>query len=63
MRGTALNPFHGLQQRAIQMRADWELAQAVLFVDYRSETKDRLYAKEIDKWVEQGVVGVKYTFG
>jgi cytochrome P450 / NADPH-cytochrome P450 reductase len=61
--GTALAPFRGfLQQRAIQMRVDWKLVRAVLFVGCRLETKDRLHAEQIDKWVEQGVVGVKYAF-
>jgi cytochrome P450 / NADPH-cytochrome P450 reductase len=48
--GTALAPFRGfLQQRAIQMRVDWKLVRAVLFVGCRLETKDRLHAEQIDK--------------
>jgi cytochrome P450/NADPH-cytochrome P450 reductase len=61
--GTGLASFRGFfQQRAIQMRAGRKLARAVLFVGCRSETKDRLHAEEIDEWVEQGMVGVKYAF-
>lgn len=48
--GTALAPFRGfLQLRAIQMRVDWKLVRAVLFVGCRLETKDRLHAEQIDK--------------
>ena len=63
--GTGLAPFRGfIQQRAMQMKAnpDRELAPALLFVGCRSPTKDRLYAREIDEWVKQGVVRVMYAF-
>ena len=39
-----------------------KLAPALLFVGCRSGTKDRLYAEEIDKWVKQGAVDVRYAF-
>lgn len=63
--GTGLAPFRGfIQQRAIQMEsnADRKLARAVLFLGCRSQTNDRLYAEQIDSWVKQGVVEVKYAF-
>ena len=63
--GTGLAPFRGfLQQRAVQMEKnpDRKLAGAVLFVGCRSQTKDRLYAEEMDGWIKKGVVEVKYAF-
>jgi cytochrome P450/NADPH-cytochrome P450 reductase len=63
--GTGLAPFRGfIQQRAIQQSANpgRPLAPALLFVGCRSETKDRLYAAEIDAWRTQGVVDVRYSF-
>ena len=38
------------------------LARAALFVGCRSQTKDRLYAEEMDEWAKKGVVEVKYAF-
>ena len=63
--GTGLAPFRGfIEQRAIQLKAnpERELAPAVLFVGCRSQTKDRLYAEELDEWVKAGVVEVVYAF-
>jgi cytochrome P450/NADPH-cytochrome P450 reductase len=55
--GTVLAPFRGFnQQRAIQQSANPSrpLAPAHLFVGCRSQTRDRLYAAEIDAWQAQG---------
>lgn len=63
--GTGLAPFRGfLQERAIQMESNpgRQLARAVLFLGCRSQTSDRLYAEDLDAWVEKGVVDVKYAF-
>lgn len=63
--GTGLAPFRGfVEQRAIQMQAnpERELAPALLFIGCRSHTEDRLYAEEIDEWVNAGVVEVTYAF-
>lgn len=63
--GTGLAPFRGfLQERALQMQSnpDRKLARAVLFLGCRSQTKDRIYADELDAWVAQGVVDVNYAF-
>lgn len=64
--GTGLAPFRGfLQQRAIQHANNPEmktLAPALLFLGCRSATKDRLYADEMDEWIKQGVVDVRYAF-
>ncbi|TVY56947.1 Bifunctional cytochrome P450/NADPH--P450 reductase [Lachnellula cervina] len=63
--GTGVAPFRGfLQQRSVQMTANPErkLANAVLFLGCRSQTKDRLYAEEMDQWVKDGVVDIHYTF-
>jgi cytochrome P450/NADPH-cytochrome P450 reductase len=63
--GTGLAPFRGfIQQRAIQQSANpsRRLAPALLFVGCRSETKDRLYAAELDAWRAQGVVDIRYSF-
>ena len=38
------------------------LAPALLFFGNRSSHTDRLYAAEIDKWVKDGVVDVRYAF-
>lgn len=63
--GTGVAPFRGfLQQRAVQMSANPErkLAKAVLFLGCRSQTMDRLYAEEMDQWVKDDVVDIRYTF-
>ncbi|KIX92788.1 uncharacterized protein Z520_11451 [Fonsecaea multimorphosa CBS 102226] len=63
--GTGVAPFRGfLQARAIQMESNpgRKLAPALLFLGCRSQTKDRLYAKELDDWAEKGVVEIKYAF-
>ncbi|KIX01255.1 uncharacterized protein Z518_08980 [Rhinocladiella mackenziei CBS 650.93] len=63
--GTGLAPFRGfIQQRAIQKMANpgREMARAVLFLGCRSQTGDRLYAGELDAWVKDGVVEIKYAF-
>ena len=62
--GTGLAPFRGfLQERAVQiLQHGRTLAPAVLFVGCRSPDTDRLYADEIDGWVRDGVVDVRYAF-
>ena len=63
--GTGLAPFRGfLQQRATQIAAnpDRTLARAVIFLGCRSKMLDRLYADEMDRWVRDGVVDVRYAF-
>jgi cytochrome P450/NADPH-cytochrome P450 reductase len=63
--GTGFAPFRGfLQHRAVNVSANpgRKLAQAVLFLGCRSQIKDRLYAEEIDQWVKEGIVDVRYAF-
>ncbi|OQV02349.1 Oxidoreductase NAD-binding domain-containing protein [Cladophialophora immunda] len=63
--GTGVAPFRGfLQERAIQMESNphRRLAPAVLFLGCRSQTKDRIYAHELDNWADKGVVDIKYAF-
>jgi cytochrome P450/NADPH-cytochrome P450 reductase len=63
--GTGLAPFRGfIEQRAALISANPEikLAKAVLFLGCRSMTKDRLYAEEMDQWIRDGVVDVRYAF-
>lgn len=63
--GTGLAPFRGfLQERAIQMESnpDRKLAPALLFLGCRSQTRDRLYAQQLDEWVRKGVVEIRYAF-
>ena len=62
--GTGLAPFRGfIQQRSEMIKAgNKALAPAILFAGCRSHTKDRLYADEVDEWIGQGAVNVKYAF-
>jgi cytochrome P450/NADPH-cytochrome P450 reductase len=63
--GTGFAPFRGfLQQRAFKISANPEtkLAQAVLFLGCRSQSKDRLYAEEVDQWAKEGIVDIRYAF-
>lgn len=61
--GTGLAPFHGfLEQREAQMAAGCQLAKAVLYLGCRSQTSDRLYAQQMDRWARQGVVKLRYAF-
>jgi cytochrome P450/NADPH-cytochrome P450 reductase len=63
--GTGLAPFRGfIEQRAIQLAANpgRKIAPALMFVGCRSQTKDRLFADEIDGWVKLGAVEVVYAF-
>ena len=63
--GTGLAPFRGfVQQRVVQMENNprIKLAPAVLFIGCRSQTRDRLYADELDGWVEKGAASIKYAF-
>jgi cytochrome P450 / NADPH-cytochrome P450 reductase len=62
--GSGFAPFRGfLQERAVQIRdGNRKLAPAVLFVGCRIPNADRLYADEVDAWVRDGVVDVRYAF-
>jgi cytochrome P450/NADPH-cytochrome P450 reductase len=63
--GTGLAPFRGfIEHRAALLSAHPEikLAKAVLFLGCRSQTQDRLYASEMDQWIRDGVVDVRYAF-
>ena len=61
--GTGLAPFRGfLEERALQINSGRKLAPALLFLGCRSETKDRLYAELLDRWVKESVVDVRYAF-
>lgn len=63
--GTGLAPFRGfLQQRSIQLHSNpnRKLARAILFLGCRTQTGDRLYAEQMDNWVKEGVVEVRYAF-
>lgn len=63
--GTGIAPFRGfLEERALYrfLHPEIHLAKAVLFLGCRSQTKDRLFASEIDTWIRNGVVDVRYAF-
>jgi len=63
--GTGLAPFRGfVQQRAMQQAAapNRVMAKALMFIGCRSQTRDRLYAEELDTWAAQGVVDLRYAF-
>ena len=63
--GTGLAPFRGfLQERALQTESNpsRKLAPALLLMGCRSQTKDRLYADQLDNWAKQGVVDIRYAF-
>jgi len=62
--GTGLAPFRGfLQERATQIRfSNRKLGPAILFVGCRSPKEDRLYSEEMDAWIAEGVVEVRYAF-
>ena len=61
--GTGIAPFRGFcEQRALQKAAGRVLAPAMLFVGCRSAVDDRVYATQIDQWVADGVVDVRYAF-
>lgn len=63
--GTGVAPFRGfLEERAtIQtLHPDMKLAKAVLFLGCRSQTRDRLFASEMDAWIRDGIVDVHYAF-
>jgi len=63
--GTGLAPFRGfVQERATLMarNASLRLADALLFIGCRSQTKDRLHADELDAWENAGAVGLRYAF-
>lgn len=63
--GTGLAPFRGfLQHRSIQMKSNpnRRLARAILFLGCRTQVGDRLYAEQLDQWVKEGVVEVRYAF-
>ena len=62
--GSGLAPFRGfLQERAVLIKEGGrKLAPALLFVGCRSSTGDRLYGEELDAWVKEGVVDVRYAF-
>ena len=62
--GTGIAPVRGfVQERATQIAAGRkDLAPAILFVGCRSNTADRLYSREFDKWTLDGAVDVRYAF-
>ncbi|KIW27725.1 uncharacterized protein PV07_07435 [Cladophialophora immunda] len=65
--GTGLAPFLGfVQERAVRVAAVGgnrdAFGEALLFIGCRYHDKDRLHAKQIDEWAEQGAVKVFYAF-
>lgn len=62
--GSGIAPFVGfLQERAVLKRQGGrKLAPAVMFVGCRHPERDRLYADEMDGWVRDGIVDVRYAF-
>lgn len=61
--GTGLAPFRGfIQERAIQRAAGRTLAPAFLFIGCAHPTRDRLFASELDRWAEEGVVELFYAY-
>ncbi|KAI9663870.1 MAG: hypothetical protein M1821_007360 [Bathelium mastoideum] len=62
--GTGIAPLRGfVQERATQIEAGRkDLARALLFVGCRSDSTDRLYAEEFDRWAAMGAVDVRYAF-
>ena len=63
--GTGLAPFRGfIEQRAVQLEANpkTKLAPAYLFLGCRHSERDRVYAKQMDKWAKLGAVNILYAF-
>lgn len=61
--GTGIAPFRGfIEERSTQMRAGKQVAPAIILMGCRSETRDRLYANEVDAWAKTGAVDVRYAF-
>lgn len=61
--GTGLAPFRGfVEERAIQKAAGRTLAPAFLFIGCAHPDRDRLFASELDKWAEEGVVELFYAY-
>ncbi|KAF7300615.1 hypothetical protein HMN09_00946700 [Mycena chlorophos] len=62
--GSGIAPFRGfIQERAVLIQEGGrKLAKAILFVGCRAPQVDRLYAEEIDAWVQAGVIDVRYAF-
>ena len=63
--GTGLAPFRGfIAQRAEMLKAvpGRKLARAVLWLGCRRRDGDRLYAQEMDRWITDGAVDVRYSF-
>ncbi len=61
--GSGIAPFRGfLQERAALLQKGFKLAPALLFMGCRHADRDRLYADEVDAWVRDGIVDVRYAF-
>lgn len=61
--GTGLAPFRAfVQERAWQIGAGRKLAPAYLFIGCVHPEKDVLYADELKKWQDDGVVKVFYAY-
>lgn len=61
--GTGLAPFRAfVQERAWQIGAGRKLAPAYLFIGCAHPEKDVLYADELKKWQDDGVVKVFYAY-
>ncbi|KIW76336.1 hypothetical protein Z517_11082 [Fonsecaea pedrosoi CBS 271.37] len=65
--GTGLAPFLGfVQERAVRIAAAGgnrdAFGEALLFIGCRYHDKDRLHAKQLDVWAEQGAVKLFYAF-
>jgi cytochrome P450/NADPH-cytochrome P450 reductase len=61
--GTGLAPFRGfLQERAVQQAQGVPVARSLLFFGCRRPDSDFLYAEELRRFEEQGVVRVENAF-
>lgn len=61
--GTGLAPFRGfVEERAMQKNAGRKLRPAYLFIGCQDPVKDRIFAEELDKWEQDGVVKLFYAF-
>ncbi|KAL4787174.1 cytochrome P450 [Aspergillus varians] len=61
--GTGIAPFRGfLQERAILIKENKELAPALLFFGCRAPERDDLYRDQLEEWQQQGVVDVRWAY-
>ncbi|KAL4951002.1 cytochrome P450 [Aspergillus filifer] len=61
--GTGIAPFRGfLQERAALKDKGQKIAPAMLFFGCREPGRDDLYREQLDTWMDQGIVDVRWSF-